>query len=102
MAPKTDRLDPKQVAEIVAIRALEFLSREPEQLGLFLAETGLGPASLRQAANNPEFLMGVLEFILQDEKRAKAFAEASDFGPETVTSAHIALSGGKPWERDTP
>ena len=46
--------------------------------------------------------MGVLEFILQDEKRAKAFAEASDFGPETVTSAHIALSGGKPWERDTP
>lgn len=101
MAPKTDRLDPRQVAEIVAIRALEFLSREPEQLGLFLAETGLGPASLRSAANSPEFLTGVLEFILRDEKRVRAFAEASEFGPETITSAHIALSG-QPWERETP
>lgn len=89
------------MAEIVAIRALEFLSREPEQLGLFLAETGLGPASLRSAANNPEFLAGVLEFILRDETRARAFAEASEFGAETLTAAHIALSG-QPWERETP
>ena len=39
---------------------------------------------------------------LDDEKgETKDDAEASEFGPETVTSAHIALSG-KPWEPDTP
>jgi hypothetical protein len=81
------------MAEIVAIQALNFIAQDPEQLGLFLAETGIGPESLRGAAQDPGFLTGVLEFILRDEKRVTAFAEASELPPETVSAAHIALTG---------
>lgn len=81
------------MAEIVAIQALNFVAQDPEQLGLFLAETGIGPESLRGAAQDPGFLTGVLEFILRDEKRVTAFAEASELPPETVSAAHIALTG---------
>jgi hypothetical protein len=89
------------MAEIVAIQALNFIAGDPERLGRFLAETGLGPASLRAAAQDPAFLAGVLEFILRDEKLVIGFAEATELGPETVSAAHIALSGA-PWARDEP
>ena len=88
------------MAEIVAIQALNFIAGEPAQLGRFLAETGIGPSSLRAAAQDPAFLAGVLEFILRDEKRVTAFAEATELPPETVSAAHIALSA--PSARDDP
>ena len=42
--------NPREVAEIVAIQALSFIAGEPERLGLFLAESGIGPETLRNAA----------------------------------------------------
>ena len=48
--------NPREVAEIVAIQALSFIAGEPERLGLFLAETGVGPETLRNAAADPKFL----------------------------------------------
>ena len=38
--------NPREVAEIVAIQALNFIAGDPERLGLFLAETGIGPETL--------------------------------------------------------
>jgi len=35
--------NPREVAEIVALHALSFVAGEPERLGLFLAETWVGP-----------------------------------------------------------
>jgi hypothetical protein len=90
---KSRHPDPREMAEIVAIQALNFIAGEPERLGRFLAETGLGPQSLRAAAQDPAFLSGVLEFVLRDEKLILAFAEATELGPETVSAAHIALNG---------
>ena len=101
VAPKKRHPDPKEMAEIVAIQALNFIAGEPERLGRFLAETGLGPQSLRAAAQDPAFLTGVLEFVLRDEALIVAFAEASELDPETVSAAHIALTGA-PWARDEP
>src|SRR5438552_45120 len=56
--------NPREVAEIVAIQALSFVASDPERLGLFLAETGVGPESLRNAASDPHFLLNVLDFVL--------------------------------------
>ena len=55
--------DPREVAEIVAIQALSFLASDPERLGLFLSESGIGPQTLRTSAADPKFLAGVLDFI---------------------------------------
>ena len=93
--------DVKQVAETVAIQALSFLAAEPARLGRFLAETGLGPETLRGAADSPEFLGSVLDFILGDEKLVKEFAEANELKPSTVGAAREAL-GGPSWEPDGP
>ena len=63
---------PSEVAEIVAIQALCFVAGEPERLGLFLSESGIGPETLRTAAKDPQFLVSVLDFVLRDDETVQA------------------------------
>jgi uncharacterized protein DUF3572 len=93
--------DVRQVAETVAIQALSYLAAEPARLGRFLAETGLGPETLRGSAKSPEFLVSVLDFVLSDETLVKEFAAARELKPSTVGAAREAL-GGPSWEPDAP
>jgi hypothetical protein len=92
--------DPRAAAETVAIQALAYIAGEPEQLGRFLAITGIGPDQIRQAAREPQFLAGVLEHVMGDERLLMAFAEQAGIAPATVGKAHDALGGR--WERDVP
>jgi Protein of unknown function (DUF3572) len=93
--------NPREVAEIVAIQALSFVAGDPERLGAFLAETGIGPETLRSAAADPRFLAGVLDFVLRDDATVKAFAAASELDPATIAAAREVLVKGPP-ERDEP
>ena len=93
--------NPREVAEIVAIQALGFIAGEPERLGLFLAESGIGPETLRTAASDPQFLASVLDFVMRDDATVKAFAEASQLHPTNIAAAHQALNDPQ-WERDVP
>ena len=97
--------NPREVAEIVAIQALSFVAGEPERLGLFLAETGVGPETLRNAASDPNFLLSVLDFVLRDDATVKAFASSVELHPTNVAAARQVLGdarGDRPWERDVP
>lgn len=93
--------NPREVAEIVAIQALSFIAGEPERLGLFLAESGIGPETLRNAAADPRFLASVLDFVMRDDATVKAFAKVSQLHPTNIAAAHQALSDPE-WERDVP
>ena len=93
--------NPREVAEIVAVQALGFIAGEPERLGLFLAESGIGPETLRNAATDPHFLASVLDFVMRDDATVKAFAEASQLHPTNIAAAHQALNDPQ-WERDVP
>ncbi|MBR0752703.1 DUF3572 domain-containing protein [Bradyrhizobium jicamae] len=93
--------NPREVAEIVAIQALSFIAGEPERLGLFLAESGIGPETLRNAASNPEFLASVLDFVMRDDATVQAFAKVSELHPTNIAAAHQVLRDPK-WERDVP
>ena len=84
--------NPREVAEIVAVQALSFIASEPERLGAFLAESGLGPETLRSAAANPQFLAHVLDFVMRDDATVKAFAAASQLHPTNIAAAHQALN----------
>ncbi|PYF03340.1 uncharacterized protein DUF3572 [Rhodopseudomonas faecalis] len=88
--PKPPR-DARQMAEIVAVQALSFLASQPERLARFLAETGIGPSTLRSSAADPQFLTGVLDFLLRDDEAVQAFAAASGLHPTTVAAARQAL-----------
>jgi hypothetical protein len=93
--------NPREVAEIVAIQALSFVAGDPERLGLFLAESGIGPETLRSAAADPRFLASVLDFVMRDDATVTAFAGASQLHPTTIAAAHQALTDPQ-WERDVP
>ncbi len=90
----------REAAEILAIQALSFIAAEPERLNGFLGSTGLTLDGLRESANEPDFLAGVLEHMLADESLLLAFADSTAIDPADVTRARAALGGN--WERDIP
>ncbi|MEH6950290.1 DUF3572 domain-containing protein [Nitrobacter sp. NHB1] len=93
--------NPREVAEIVAIQALSFVAGDGERLGRFLAETGIGPETLRASASDPHFLAGVLDFVLRDDATVTAFSDSSGHHPTTIAAAREAL-GDPLWEREVP
>ena len=93
--------NPREAAEIVAIQALSFVAGDPERLGAFLAESGIGPETLRSAAADPRFLAHVLDFVMRDDSTVKAFAAVSQLHPTNIAAAHQALNDPQ-WERDVP
>lgn len=93
--------NPREAAEIVAIQALSFVAGDPERLGGFLAESGIGPETLRGAAADPRFLAHVLDFVMRDDATVKAFAAASQLHPTNIAAAHQALNDAD-LERDVP
>jgi Protein of unknown function (DUF3572) len=93
--PTADKADLKKDAAIaLAIDALGFIAGEPEQLGRFLALSGIGPDSLRAAAREPNFLLGVLDHVTGDEALLIAFAGHSGIDPAEVARARDVLAGG--------
>lgn len=84
----------REEAEGVAIRALGFIAGDPELLPRFLALTGIEAGSIREAAREPGFLSGVLQFILAHEPTLLRFAAETGTPAESVGSAMRALPLG--------
>jgi hypothetical protein len=93
--------DPKErqhAATAIGIAALGFIAGEPERLGRFLALTGIGPDSIREAAREPDFLLGVLDYLVGDEALLVDFANQNEIDPEQVGWAREVLAGTAPEE----
>ncbi len=90
----------QEAAEELAIQALTFIAGDSERLGRFLAITGIGPAQIRAAAQEPGFLIGVLDHLAGDERLLSAFAAETGVDPAQIGKALAALGGH--WERDIP
>ena len=72
---------------------LGWLASEPELLSRFLALSGLQPAMLRQAVDDPGFLAGLTDFLMSHEPDLLAFCQATDHQPEDVQAAWTKFSG---------
>jgi hypothetical protein len=83
----------RAAAEDLAIAALGFIAAEPERLRRFLTLTGIAPDCIREAAREPQFLVGVLDHVAGDERLLLAFAVEHGVDPETVMRARDALTG---------
>jgi hypothetical protein len=83
----------RKAAEMLAIQALAFIAEDPERLAAFLGATGIDVGAIRQAANAPGFLQGVLGHMLGDESLLVAFAESAGIDPAEIGRAHQALGG---------
>lgn len=82
-------------AEMVAISALRFLAGREEELGRFLALSGVDPTDLRRLAGDSAFLGGVLDFLLSDEALLLSFAQEGGIQPETIAVARRQLDGSQ-------
>ena len=85
-------------AELTAIAGLQFLAADEQLLSRFVALSGVDPARLREAAREPAFLAGVLDFFLNHEPTLLRFAEAAEIDPQTIVAARELLAG----EADRP
>ena len=78
-------------AEEIAISALSFLAMDPGRLSRFLDLTWLAPSSIRQAANDKDFLLSVLDHIMQDDSLLLSFSETGGINPDDIVAAHGVL-----------
>jgi len=81
-------------AQSIAISALGFIAGDAELLPRFLAITGIEAASIRQAAREPGFLAGVLDFLLAHEPSLMRFAAETGIDPASVAAARRRLPDG--------
>jgi hypothetical protein len=88
----------REAAEMLAIQALAFIAEDEERLSAFVSVSGLAPDAIRDAAQEPGFLTGVIEHMLGDENLLIAFADRAGIDPAAVAQARRALGGT--WERD--
>lgn len=92
-SPVSDKID-LQTAQEVAIEALGFIAADPVLLPRFLAISGIEASQIRQAAQEPGFLAGVLQFLMAHEPSLTAFCDASGKAPAYVAAALRALPFG--------
>lgn len=81
-------------AEAVAIQALAFVAESETLLPRFLQLTGIEASSIRDAAREPGFLAGVLQFIAAHEPTLLAFCDHGGTEPRHVLEAMHALPLG--------
>jgi hypothetical protein len=82
------------LATSLAQGALIWLADHAEELSHFMAATGVGAGELRARSADPEFLGFVLDFLLGDDARVLAVAEAEGVEPLALARARAALPGG--------
>jgi hypothetical protein len=96
--PIRDRNQVLQGAETVAIQALGWIAADEDRLGRFMALAGLSAGELRARAAEPEFLGGVLDFVLENEALLVEFAQSSGLKPESIARLRRQLPGAPVWE----
>lgn len=79
-------------AEAIAIGALAYIAGDVELTRRFLALSGLEDGDLRQAAGEPGFLAGVLDFVMAHEPVLIAIAAADNRPTAEIEAAHRLLS----------
>lgn len=81
-----------QDAEAIAISGLHYLAAQEELLLRFCDLSGLTVSGLRQAASEPGFLPGILDFFLSHEPDLLAWAQSDAINPEQIATARRVLA----------
>ena len=83
----------REEAEVIALKALGFLANDMTRLERFLALSGVSPQGIRQAAESPQFLAGLLQHLLTDESLLLTFTAEQDLDPRLPALAAALLAG---------
>jgi hypothetical protein len=83
----------RDAAETIALQALGYFASDPEALDGLMVSTGIDPDSLKSAGSEPGILIGVLDYLLQNDERTLAFCEAQGLPPLMPGQAWSTLTG---------
>lgn len=81
-------------AATIALKGLAHLVNSSADLDRFLNLSGVDQGTLRERADEPEFLVSVLDFMLANEQVLVDFCTDSQTNVRAVHMARHALSGG--------
>ncbi len=81
-------------AETLALKVLAWLVGHDELLPVFLGSTGAAVDDLRDRADDPDFLVSVLDFLLLDDSWVVAFCDENSVPYDVPVQARSMLSGG--------
>lgn len=82
-------------AEWIGIRALAWLASNDEVMPVFLGATGAAADDLRQRANEPAFLVSVLDFLMMNDDWVVEFCDAEKLSYDSPMRARHSLPGGE-------
>jgi hypothetical protein len=91
--PKLLRLTPDAAATL-ALNGLAFLVGTGADMDRFLDLTGVDRDSLRDRADEPDFLVSVLDFLLSNEELLVRFCDDFEIDVYAVHMARHVLAGG--------
>ncbi len=94
MKRKNEKMN-QELAEIVALQALAYIAGEENYLNWLMSETGSGQDQLENAAENKEFLAGILDFLLVHEEILINFCESIGIDYTVPASARQQLPGAQ-------
>ncbi len=80
-----------EISEDIALQALIFISEDNKRLAQFLATTGFNAKNIRENAALPDFLVGVLDYLLGNDSLLMAFCSNKNIDPKIVEPAKIYL-----------
>ncbi len=85
-------LDTEQ-PQVTALKALAFLASDEDRLSHFLLSSGMDLQDLKELANDPNMLAGLLDHVLGHEALLVEFAQSQSCSPESVVRARQLLPG---------
>lgn len=80
-------------AATTALKALGYLADFEPELNRFLELSGTAPQTLRERADEPEFLVAILDFLLTNEALLVGFCDATSVAARDVHIARHVLAG---------
>ncbi len=84
-----------ETAEILALKALAWLTSNEDLLPVFMGSTGVDADTLRAGAGTAEVQRSVLDFILLDDAWVIGFCDAHELEYPSVHAARQLLAGGE-------
>ena len=84
----------REYAEVKALEALSWLSKNPDRLADFLHLNGASISDIFERSKDPEFLVFIIEYCLSSDEIAFECSHALSMKPEELMEILNLLPGG--------
>ncbi len=87
-----DQCQSAEYAANIALKALEFIAKDPRRLARFVGLTGLARDDVASLAQSGGFQAALLDYLLADETLLLVFASECGVHPKDISPAKVRLA----------